>query len=128
MPVTKAPYPRVLDERVLTPKQETELKAYRNRLSGMDLHRRALKRLRKIQRIQPAYAKAKYAGKDLSIFAARPALALCATPSGAAVLLREDRHRPSTKQCITTKGKRIPSVQYLANQKPPNYLDRVFSI
>ena len=38
----------------------------------MDLYRRVLKRLRKIRRIQAAYAKAKHAGEDLSPFRACP--------------------------------------------------------
>ena len=46
--------------------------AYKTRLSGMELYRRVVKRLRKIRRMQAAYDKAKHAGDDLSPFAARP--------------------------------------------------------
>ncbi|MBP5511315.1 MAG: hypothetical protein J6Z49_10390, partial [Kiritimatiellae bacterium] len=84
----RTPYQRVLDEHVLTPGQEAALKAYRARLGGMDLYRRVRKRLRKIRRIQAAYTKARHEGEDLSPFAARPALALRATPSGTAGLHR----------------------------------------
>ena len=124
----RTPYQRVLDEHVLTPRQETALKAYRARLSGMDLYRRVCKRLRKIRRIQAAYDKAKHAGGDLSPFAARPALALRATPSGTAGLHREGtRHIINNKRMSHAEERRL-SVQYLANQKPPSYLQSVFSI
>ncbi len=124
----RTPYQRALDEHVLTPEQEAALKAYRSRLSGMDLYRRVLKRLRKIRRVQAAYAKAKHAGEDLSPFAARPALALRATPSGTAGLHREGtRHTANNERLSHAKERRL-SVQYLANQKPPSYLQSVFSI
>ncbi len=125
-PIT--PYQRVLNEHVLTPKQEDALKAYRAKLSGMDLYRRVCKRLRKIRRIQEAYTKAKHDGEDLSSFAARPALALRATPSGSAGLHREGTDNSTTNQRITIAEKRRLSVQYLANQKTPSYLHSVFSI
>jgi hypothetical protein len=118
----------VLDEHVLTPEQEAALKAHRARLSGMDLYRRVLKRLRKIRRIQAAYDKARHAGEDLSSFAARPALALRATPSGTAGLHREGRNNAVNNQRISRAEERRLSVQYLANQKPPSYLQSVFSI
>jgi hypothetical protein len=124
----KTPYQRVLDDNVLTPEQKDSLKAYRSKLSGMDLYRRVRKRLRKIRRIQDAYTIDKHAGKDLSPFAARPALALCATPSGTAGLHREGTHNSTTNQRITITEKRRLSVQYLANQKTPSYLHSVFSI
>ena len=124
----RTPYRRVLDEHVLTPEQEAALKAYRARLSGMDLYRRVLKRLRKIRRIQTAYAKARHAGADLSPFAARPALALRATPSGTAGLHREGTSHFIDNQRISRTEERRLSVQYLANQKPPSYLQSVFSI
>ena len=124
----RTPYQRVLDEHVLAPEQETALKACRSRLSGMDLYRRVLKRLRKIRRIQTAYAKAKHAGEDLSPFAARPALALRASPSGTAGLHREGTRHTVDIQRVSLAEERRLSVQYLANQKPPSYLQSVFSI
>ena len=124
----RTPYQRVLDEHVLTPEHETALKAYRARLSGMDLYRRVCKRLRKIRRIQAAYDKAKHAGADLSPFAARPALALRATPSGTAGLHREGTQHAANNQRRSRAEERRLSVQYLANQKPPSYLQSVFSI
>jgi hypothetical protein len=124
----KTPYQRVLDDNVLTPEQKDSLKAYKARLSGMDLYRRVRKRLRKIRRIQNVYTMNKYAGKDLSPFAARPALALRATPSGTAGLHLEGTHNSTTNQRITITEKRRLSVQYLANQKTPSYLHSVFSI
>lgn len=124
----KTPYQRVLDEHVLTPEQESSLRAYRASLSGMDLYRRVLKRLRKIRRIQAAYAKAKHEGNDLSPFAARPALALRATPSGSAGLHREGTRHTTNNQRTSHAEERRMSVQYLANQKAPTYLQSVFSI
>ena len=124
----KTPYQRVLDEHVLTPEQESALKSYRARLSGMELYRKVRKRLRKIRRIQEAYNKAKHAGEDLSSFAAHPALALRATPSGTVGLHREGRDNTTTNQRKTIAEERKLSVQYLANQKPPDYLQSVFSI
>ena len=124
----RTPYQRVIDEHVLTPEQEAALKAHRARLSGMDLYRRVLKRLRKIRRIQAAYDKAKHAGEDLSPFAARPALALRATPPGTAGLHREGTLQTVNNQHINRAEERRLSVQYLANQKPPSYLQSVFSI
>ena len=61
----------MLDEHVLTPEQESALKAHKAQLSGMDLYGRVLKRLRKIRRIQAAYDKARHTGEDLSALAAR---------------------------------------------------------
>ena len=124
----RTPYQRVLDEHVLTPEQEAALKAYRARLSGMDLYRRVLKRLRRIRRIQAAYAKAKHAGEDLSPFAARPASALRAAPSGTAGLRREGARNTANSRSLSHAEERRLSVQYLANQKPPSYLQGVFSI
>ncbi len=124
----KTPYQRVLDEHVLTPEQEAALRAHRARLSGMELYRRVLKRLRKIRRIQAAYDKAKHTGQDLSPFAARPALALRATPSGTAELRREGGGRPTGNHRTNHAEERRSSVQYLANQKPPSYLQSVFPI
>lgn len=124
----KTPYQRVLDEHVLTPEQESSLKAHRAGLSGMDLYRRVLKRLRKIRRIQEAYAKAKHEGKDLSPFAARPSLALRATPSGTAGLHREGTQPAVNNQRMSHAEERRLSVLYLANQKTPSYLQSVFSI
>ena len=124
----KTPYQRVLDEHVLTPAQEAALKARKARLSGMELYRRVLKRLRKIRRIQAAYDKARHAGEDLSSFAARPALALRATPSGTAEPHRKGRSHAVNNQCVSHAEERRLSVQYLANQKPPSYLQSVFSI
>ena len=109
-------------------KQEAALKTQRSRLSGMELYRRVIKRLRKIRRIQAAYDKAKHAGEDLSPFAARPALALRATPSGTAGLHREGTRRIINNQRLSRAEERRVSVQYLANQKPPSYLQSVFSI
>lgn len=124
----KTPYQRVLDEHVLTPEQEDSLRAYRAGLSGMDLYRRVLKRLRKIRRIQAAYAKAKHEGKGLSPFAARPSLALRATPSGTDGLHREGIRHAANSQRMSHAEERKLSVQYLANQKAPSYLQSVFSI
>ena len=124
----RTPYQRVLEEHVLSPEQEAALKTHRSRLSGMELYRRVIKRLRKIRRIQAAYDKAKHAGEDLSPFAARPALALRATPSGTAGLHREGTRHTVSNQRISHAEERRLSVQYLANQKPPSYLQSVFSI
>ena len=124
----RTPYQRVLDEHVLTPEHETALTTYKASLSGMELYRRVIKRLRKIRRIQAAYDKAKHAGEDLSPFAARPALALRATPSGTAGLHREGTRHTVNNQRISRAEERRLSVQYLANQKPPSYLQSVFSI
>ena len=124
----RTPYRRVLDEHVLTQEQETALKAYRSRLSGMDLYRRVCRRLRRIRRIQTAYNKAKHAGGGLSPFAVRPALALRASPSGTAGLHREGSSHIISHQRMSHAEERRLSVQYLANQKPPSYLQSVFSI
>ena len=72
--------------------------------------------------------KAKHAGGDLSPFAARPALALRATPSGTAGLHREGTRHGINNQRMSHAEERRLSVQYLANQKPPSYLQSVFSI
>ena len=124
----KTPYQRVLDEHILTPEQEKTLKSYRARHIGMELYRKVRKRLRKMQRIHIAYNEAKNAGEDLSSFAVHPALALHATPSGTAGLPREGRDNTTTNQHKAIAEKRKSSVQYLANQKPPDYLQSVFSI
>ena len=70
----RTPYQRVLDEHVLTPEQETALMAYKTRLSGMELYRRVVKRLRKIRRMQAAYDKAKHAGRSSGTSSAAPAV------------------------------------------------------
>ncbi len=116
----RTPFQRLLEEHVLTPAQEKALIAYRDGRSGMDLYRRVKRRLRKIGRIQKTYDKAKHEGRDLSAFAARPALALRATPPGTAGARRGRGHRQQTE--------REKSVQFLTNQKPPEYLKCVFPI
>ena len=124
----RTPYQRVLDEHVPAPGQEAALKAYRDGLSGMELYRRVLRRLRKARRIQAAYDRARRAGEDLSPFAARPALALRATPPGPAGLRREGTCRTAGNRPMSHAEERRLSVQYLANQKPPSYLQSVLSI
>ena len=124
----KTPYQRLLDEHVLTFEQESALRAYREGLSGMDLYRRVCRRLRKIMRMQTAYNRAKRDGVDLSSFAARPALALRATPAGTAGLHREGRSPNTATLHKNIVSERTLSVQYLANQKPPSYLQSVFPI
>ena len=71
---------------------------------------------------------AKNAGEDLSFFAAHPALALRATPSGTVGLHCEGRNNTTTNQRKTIAEERKLSVQYLANQKLPDYLQSVFPI
>ena len=124
----KTPYQRLLDEHVLTAEEEVALRAYRDKLSGMELYHRVRKRLRKIMRIQNEYNQAKHAGIDLSGYAARPASALRAAPSGTAELPRVAGAIRHTEQHINRKNEREQSVQYLANQKPPSYLQSVFPI
>lgn len=118
----KTPFQRLLDEGSLTPEQETALREYRDRLSGMELYRRVRKRLQKIQRLQREYAAAKriMAGGA----PACPALPLRGTPSGTAVLRRATPGLPTP----TPSQDRERSVQYLTNQKPPPFLKSVLSI
>jgi hypothetical protein len=124
----RTPYQRLLDEHVLTASRESALKAYRAGLSGMELYRRVLKRLRKVQRIQAAYDKAKRTGTGFPSIAPRPDLALRATPSGTSVLRRDGGRSSVPTRHLTPDEERTLSVQYLANQKPPSYLQSVFSI
>lgn len=124
----KTPYQRLLDEHILTAEEEAALKAYKSRLSGIELYYQVQKRLRKIMRIQNAYTQAKHAGKDLSCYAAPPASALRAAPSGTAVRHRVAGSTNRTKPQMSRKDERQLSVQYLANQKPPSYLQSVFPI
>lgn len=119
----KTPYQRLLDEHVLTPKEEAALAAYKSKLSGMELHRRVIKRLNKIKRIQAAYTQAKHAGEDLSRYAEPPASALRAAPSGTAVRHRVAGRTDSPSPTISRRNERLESGQYLANQKPPHYLE-----
>lgn len=122
----KTPYQRLLDEHILTAEEEAKLEAYRSKLSGMELHRRVKKRLNKIKRIQSLYTQDKHAGKDLSRYATPPASALRAAPSGTAVRRRVPGASSRAKPQISRKEERQISVQYLANQKPPDYLQSVF--
>ena len=124
----RTPYQRLLDEHVLTASRESALRAYRAGLSGMELYRRVLKRLRKVQRIQAAYDKAKRTGTGFPSIAPRPDLALRATPSGTSVLRRDGGRSSVPTRHLTPDEERTLSVQYLANQKPPSYLQSVFSI
>ena len=78
----KAPYQRVLDDNVLTPEQRDSLKAYKAKLSRLDLYRRVRKRLRKIRRIQDAYTMDKHVGKDLSPFAVKSHIGASRHPFG----------------------------------------------
>ena len=124
----KTPFQRLLDEGVLSPGRRSRLEAYRAGLSGMELHRRVRKRLKKIRRMQEQYDRARRMGADLSPFAARPALALRATPSGSAGLCREGGPAPGVGDRQNRVNERSLSVQYLANQKPPDYLRSVLPI
>ncbi len=124
----KTPYQRVLDEHMLTAKEEAELKAYKSKLSGMELYRRVQKRLRKIMRIQNAFTQAKHSVERVSSGAVPPASALRAAPSGTAVRHRAAGSTARIDPPISRKDERLQSAQYLANQKPPSYLESVFSI
>lgn len=62
----KTPYQRVLDEHVLTPEQESRLAARRARMSGMELYRKVVKKLRRIKRIQADYKSGKLQSKGTS--------------------------------------------------------------
>ncbi|MGN0846067.1 MAG: hypothetical protein ACI4RA_01625 [Kiritimatiellia bacterium] len=124
----KTPCQRLLDENVLTPGQREALKARRAGTSGMALYRRVLRRLRKIRRMQEQYSAARHGGKDLPSFAASPALALRATPSGTAGLCREGRPHARDRTRQKRVDERTKSVQYLANQKTPSHLQSVFPI
>ena len=77
----------------------------------MDLYRRVRKRLRKIRRMQETYVNAKRTGLDIPSFAARPALALRATPSGTAGLHREGARHGVGSPCRSPKEERVLSVQ-----------------
>ncbi len=98
----KTPFQRLLDEGVLSPERRRRLEAYRADLGGMELHRRVLKRLRKIRRMQERYNMARRMGEG------GPA------PGG------------GTRQ--NHVNERSLSVQYLANQKPSDYLWSVLPI
>ena len=117
----KTPFQRLLDEGILSPEAEKALRERRARCSGMELYRRVRKHLRKIRRLQQEHAAAKKASSRAE--PACPALPLRGTPSGAAVL-----RRPRTASPNHPAQERAESVQYLANQKPPAYLQSVLSI
>jgi hypothetical protein len=118
----KTPFQRLLDESILTPDQETALREYRNRLSGMELYRRVRKRLKKIRRLQQEY------NAEKRTFArgapACPALPLRGTPPGTAVQRRTTPRLPPP----TPAQDKARSVQYLTNQNPPPFLKSVLSI
>lgn len=62
----KTPYQRVLDEHILTPEREAQLKARKATMNGMDLYHKVVKKLRRIKRIQADYTSGRFQPKASS--------------------------------------------------------------
>ena len=95
----KTPYQRVLDEHILTPEQEAQLKARKATVNGMDLYHKVVKKLRRIKRIQADYTSGKFQPKASSW-----------TP-------HLDFKRISADKKI--------SLEFLANQTAPAYMEGI---
>jgi len=125
----RTPYQRVLESGALSEGETAALKARREKLTGIELLHRIVKRLRRIMRRQEEYARSKREHDRLSIEAVLPGSPLRGAPAGTPVqdgLERGRIHlgrRPPRRQPELRSG-----VQYLKKQKPPHCLTGALSI
>ena len=126
----KTPYQRLPEENVLSSEERHALEKRKARLCGIDLLAKIKRKLARIKRIQERYnaAKAKHEKRFLGWAGAGSPLR--GAPSGTPV------PRPSKSGATHTHisywnqhfEEKKMSAQYLANQKPPSYLQGALSI
>ena len=126
----RTPCQRLLDEKVLSDEAKAALAGRRSKLVGVELLNRIKKKLIRIKRLQKDYNMAKHQHDTSVLGGGGPGSALRAAPSGTpapAPSKTEGGHHPSKHWNQYFKEKQM-SAQYLANQKPPSYLQGALSI
>ena len=119
----KTPYQRLLDEHVLSEKEECALREYRASLHGIDLRHRLVKRLHRIIRRQEEYTTARKVHDRICLESAAADSSLRDAPSGTSsacalqIGVIDLRPKPLSKQ-----KQHLQSTQYLTNRKVPAYL------
>ena len=126
----KTPYQRLLEENVLSDEERAALEKRKAKLCGIDLLAKIKRKLARIKRIQERYDAAKAKHDKRFLGGEGTGSPLRGTPSGTPVPLpsksvAEHSISPHWNQYL--KEKKI-SAEYLANQKPPNYLEGALSI
>ena len=126
----RTPYQRLLEEDTLSAEDKAALIQRREKLVGVELLNRIKKKLRRVKRIQKEYDMAKRHHDKGFLGGGGPGSALRAAPPGTPVPAPSKTAGPSLpskhwEQCIKEKQM---SAQYLANQKPPSYLQGALSI
>ena len=126
----RTPYQRLLEENVLSEEDKAALARRREKLVGVELLCRIKKKLKRVKRLQENYNTAKRRHDTGILGGGVPGSALRAAPSGTPVpapAKTEVGYRPQKHWNQYYKEKQM-SAQYLANQKPPSYLQGALSI
>ena len=126
----RTPHERLLEENVLSKEGKSELARRRTRLVGIDLLNRIKKKLKRIRRMQERYNRAKLNHDTGFLGGGGTGSALRAAPSGSpdpTPSKKGTRRQPPSHWNQHLKEKLL-SAKYLANQKPPTYLQGALSI
>ena len=126
----RTPYQRLLEEDVLSEEGRAALARRREKLVGVELLNRIKKKLKRVRRQQEKYNTAKRQHDIGVLGGGGPGSALRAAPPGTPVPApskTEGSQHPSRHWNHYFKEKQM-SAQYLANQKPPSYLQGALSI
>ena len=125
----RTPYQRVLESGSLSDGDKAALKNRREKLTGIGLRHRIVKRLRRIIRKQEEYARAKREHDKIFLEAVLPGSPLRGAPSGTPVQDGLKAGGIHLVQCPPHRQSALRSgVQYLTNQKPPYSLSGALSI
>lgn len=124
----QTPYQRLLKENTLTEEEKARLEARKGRLSGIELMGRIKKKLKRVMRMQAEYAAATRVGNILMGGAGTDS-ALRAAPSGTSFPCASHKTGASDKKRGGQRAnEKKLGAQYLANQKPPNFLQGALPI
>lgn len=126
----KTPYERLLAEGILPDSIKRTLEARKGKLVGIELLAKIKRKLRKVRRMQEKYNSAKTNHDKGFLGVAGAGSPLCGAPSGTPSPCHSkdgDGHHTPKHWNQYLKEKRI-GAQYLANQKPPLYLQGALSI
>ncbi len=126
----KTPYQRLLEENVLSEEERAALEQRKNRLCGIVLLAKIKRKLARIKRIQERYNAAKTTHDKRFLGGEATGSPLRGAPSGTPVALpsKNGVQPPATNHRKRYLTEKELGAQYLANQKPPAYLQGALSI
>ena len=125
----RTPYQRVLESGILSGPESEALKKRYESMNGIQLYQQIVRRLKRILRRQESWREQHRQSQRPFLDARLADSALRAAPSGTSASPGiQDRTIDIRPNRLSTRQRKLQSVQYLANQKPPSYLQSVFSI